>query len=71
MVAVTRSDRRRTHERLSRTGAKYEQRDRSKANREGTIYQRKDKGIWCAAITLDNGERRYLYGPTREDVARS
>jgi integrase len=69
MANSTRSDRRRSHERLSRTGTTYEQRDRSKANREGTIYQRKDKGIWCAAITLANGTRKYVYGPTREDVA--
>ena len=69
MASSPRPDRRRTHERLSRTGATYEQRDRSKANREGTIYQRKDKGIWCAAITLENGRRKYLYGSTRERVA--
>jgi hypothetical protein len=26
--------------------------------------------VWCAAITLDTGERKYLYGPTGEDVAQ-
>jgi integrase len=46
------------------------QRPRAKANREGTIYQRKDTGTWCAAITLDNGKRKYLYGATREEVGQ-
>ena len=70
MKNPTPTPRRRTHERVSRAGKAYEQRDRSKANREGTIYQRKDKGLWCAAVTLADGKRKYLYGRTREDVAR-
>jgi integrase len=70
MANSNRPDRRRTHERVSRAGRTYDQRDRSKANREGTIYQPKDKGFWCAAVTLDDGQRKYLYGPTREDVAQ-
>lgn len=70
MKNPTPTPRRRTHERVSRAGKTYEQRDKSKANREGTIYQRKDKGLWCAAVTLTSGKRKYLYGRTREDVAR-
>src|SRR5262245_36141090 len=70
MAMSSRPDRRRTHERVSRSGRTYDQRDRSKGNREGTIYQRKDNGVWCAAVTLDDGRRKYLYGSTREEVAQ-
>lgn len=39
-------------------------------SRRDAIYQRKDTGTWCAAITLDNGRRKYLYGATREEVGQ-
>jgi integrase len=70
LPSASQSDRRPTHQRVSRSGKPYEQRPRAKANREGTIYQRKDTGTWCAAITLDNGKRQYLYGATREEVGQ-
>src|SRR3569833_1952281 len=41
-----------------------------RGNGEGTIYQRNDTGLWCTAVTLANGKRKYLYGRTREEVAR-
>lgn len=40
-----------------------------RGNNEGTIYKRKD-GRWTAAVSLENGSRRYLYGKTRQEVAR-
>jgi len=44
------------------------QRSKGRGNGEGSIYQRSD-GKWCAAITLEFGKRRVLYGRTRKDVA--
>lgn len=35
---------------------------------EGSVYQTKD-GAWRAAITLDDGKRRYFRGATRAEVA--
>src|SRR5438874_3805030 len=43
-------------------------RSRSRANGEGSIYQRAD-GTWCAAIPVEGGKRRVLYGKTRQEVA--
>lgn len=40
-----------------------------RGNREGAIYQRKSDGRWCAAVTLENGKRKVIYGKTREEVA--
>ena len=40
-----------------------------RGNGEGTIYRRDDLGTWCAVLTVD-GRRKYLYGKTRQDVAR-
>jgi integrase len=40
-----------------------------RGNNEGSIYKRKD-GRWSAALVVDGGKRRYLYGKTRQDVAR-
>jgi integrase len=34
---------------------------------EGTICQRKD-GRWCAALTLQNGRRKFFYGQTKKEV---
>jgi len=42
---------------------------RSRGNGEGSIYQRGDEQ-WCAAVTLDDGKRRVLYGKTRAEVAK-
>lgn len=45
-------------------------RPRSRANGEGTIYQRHDTGTWCGSVTLPTGKRKYLYGKTREEVSK-
>lgn len=42
-----------------------------KANGEGSVYlikTGKNKGLYCASITLENGKRRYFYGKKRQDV---
>jgi len=42
-----------------------------KANGEGSIYlikTGKNKGLYGASITLENGKRRYFYGKKRQDV---
>lgn len=39
-----------------------------RGNNEGTIYKRND-GRWTAAVSLENGRRRYLYGKTRQEVS--
>ena len=36
---------------------------------EGSIYQRAD-GEWCAALHTVDGQRKVLYGKTRQEVAR-
>src|SRR5207302_10073140 len=48
-----------------------------RGNGEGSIYQRTLKDgtvrstpLWCAAVTLDGGKRKILYGKTRGEVAR-
>src|SRR5687768_6232095 len=69
MTSGTRSGRRQTHERVSRTGKAYEQRDRSKANGEGSIYFHEAKNLWRATVSLPEGKRKYLSGRTRQDVA--
>ena len=38
---------------------------------EGSIYQRPSDGRWCAALTLPNGKRKYLYGKTRREVSQA
>ena len=43
---------------------------RSRGNGEGTIYQRKSDGKWCASLMLEGGKRKVLYGKTRQEVAR-
>jgi integrase len=43
---------------------------RSRGNGEGSIYQRKSDGIWCTAVSLDSGQRKVLYGKTRQEVAK-
>jgi integrase len=40
-----------------------------RANREGSIYRRRD-GRWVASISLDHRRRKSFYGRTREDVGR-
>ncbi|MSQ24144.1 MAG: site-specific integrase [Chloroflexi bacterium] len=41
---------------------------RKRGANEGTIAKRAD-GRWVAAVTLPNGKRKYLYAPTRAEVA--
>ena len=40
---------------------------RRRGNGEGTVYQRAD-GRWLAQVTLENGDRKSLYGKTRKEV---
>jgi integrase len=40
-----------------------------RGNNEGTIVQRKD-GRWAGAVTTGLAQRRWVYGKTREEVAR-
>jgi integrase len=63
-------DRRHTHERVSRAGNAYEQRDKSRSHGEGSIYFQEAKQLWRASVSLGGGKRKYLSGPTRQDVAR-
>jgi integrase len=69
MTTAMHSERRRTHQRLSRAGKPYEQRDKSKANGEGSIYFHEAKQLWRATVSLPDGKRKYLSGRTRQDVA--
>lgn len=41
-----------------------------RANHEGSIYQRESDGKWCASVTLPGGQRKVIYGRTREEVSR-
>ena len=50
-------------------GQATQRRTRSRGNGEGSIYQRSD-GKWCAAVWLDGGKRKVIYGRTRLDVAK-
>lgn len=36
---------------------------------EGTIYQRKDGGLWVGQASLPGGKRKAVYGKTRREVA--
>lgn len=40
-----------------------------RANGEGSIYQRKTDGRWCASLSLDRGKRKHFLGHSRSDVA--
>lgn len=40
---------------------------RKRGQNEGSIYQRGD-GRWCAAVSIGNGKRKYVYGATAEAV---
>lgn len=42
---------------------------RRRGHHEGSIFKRKD-GRWCAAVSLPGNRRRYIYGKTRQEVAR-
>jgi hypothetical protein len=53
----------------STTGKPTQHRTRSRGNGEGSIYQRSD-GKWCAAVWLDGGKRKVIYGRTRQDAAK-
>ena len=52
-----------------------------RGNGEGSIYQREIKrklkdgsvtstSVWCAAVSLDSGKRKIVYGKTRQDVGK-
>src|SRR5437667_5991364 len=41
---------------------------KGRGNGEGSVYQRSD-GKWCAAVSLERGNRKVLYGRTRKEVA--
>ncbi|GAC1674548.1 MAG: site-specific integrase [Ktedonobacteraceae bacterium] len=41
-----------------------------RANGEGSVYQRKD-GRWTAAISLENGQRKYLYRHTQAEAVKA
>ena len=43
--------------------------NRRRGNKEGSIYQ-VSPGRWRAAITVDGGRRKYLFGTTRQEVAK-
>jgi len=36
---------------------------------EGSIYRRRDRDLWAAAVTIGRGERKVIYAKTRGDVA--
>jgi len=40
-----------------------------RANSEGSIFKRTD-GRWCATISGDQGQRKYFYGKTRQEVGQ-
>jgi len=40
-----------------------------RGNNEGSISKRSD-GRWMARVTLPSGERRALYGKTRQEASR-
>lgn len=46
------------YDRLSRGGKSYKQRSRTRANSEGSVYQRKRDGRWIAAVSLPDGRRK-------------
>jgi integrase len=41
-----------------------------RGNGEGSIYWQASKNRWAAAVTVQAGKRRMLYGRTRQEVAR-
>jgi integrase len=41
-----------------------------RAKGEGSIYHRKD-GRWVAALSLENGKRKFLYRHTQEEAVRA
>lgn len=40
-------------------------------NNEGSVYQRKSDGRWCAAVTLPSGRRKVAYGDTEKEAIRN
>src|SRR5919202_690427 len=43
---------------------------RKRGNGEGSVYFQESRQRWAAAVTLDGGKRKVLYGKTRKDVAK-
>ena len=38
-----------------------------RGNGEGSVYKQRN-GLWAASVTLEGGQRKYLYGKTRKEV---
>lgn len=38
---------------------------------EGSTYQRKSDGVWCAAVTLPSGRKKVAYGSTEKEALRN
>lgn len=38
---------------------------------EGSVYQRKSDGVWCAAATLPSGRKKVAYGATEKEAIRN
>ncbi len=38
---------------------------------EGSVYQRKSDGKWCAAVTLPSGKRKVVYGSTEREALKA
>jgi integrase len=38
---------------------------------EGSVYQRKSDGRWCAAVTLPSGRRKTVYGKTEKEALKA
>jgi integrase len=38
-----------------------------RGNGEGSVYKQRN-GLWAASVTVEGGQRKYLYGKTRKDV---
>src|SRR5450432_4234921 len=41
-----------------------------RANKEGSIYQRKSDGKWVASLTLEDGRRKVLYADNQGDALK-
>lgn len=43
---------------------------KKRGQNEGSIFFHENRRLWCAAISIEGGNRRYLYGATRQEVAK-
>ncbi len=44
------------------------QRTKGNRNGQGSVYQRKRDGLWCAAVTLEDGRRKVFYCHTQKEA---